>query len=249
MPTWLVYTTPPVVLAGALLSLGRLKDSVRSALPVLGMWFALLFPIAYVIARNSTIYDGIRQLLFIMPPLFVLAAMGWGWCLHALDFRGKAMAAGVLALGLLEPLAFQVRNHPNQVVYFNQLLGGPAAARQRFELDYWGNCYFQAMRQAASLARQARVPVALSGRQPHLLTLNAPRVPEVFVTEQRHGRHHLQILLMRGSTHDLVEMMSHPDIVYTVATADGTPLCIAVPGPRYAELQTRLRVTTGVTTE
>lgn len=249
VPTWLVYTTPPVVLAGALLSLGRLKDSVRSALPVLGMWFALLFPIAYVIARNSTIYDGIRQLLFIMPPLFVLAAMGWGWCLHALDFRGKAMAAGVLALGLLEPLAFQVRNHPNQVVYFNQLLGGPAAARQRFELDYWGNCYFQAMRQAASLARQARVPVALSGRQPHLLTLNAPRVPEVFVTEQRHGRHHLQILLMRGSTHDLVEMMSHPDIVYTVATADGTPLCIAVPGPRYAELQTRLRVTTGVTTE
>jgi hypothetical protein len=114
---------------------------------------------------------------------------------------------------------------------------------QRFELDYWGNCYLQAMRQAAALARQARVPVTLSGQRWGQMMLNAPRVPEVFVTEPHRGRHHLEIMLMRGRKRDLVRLMSRPDTVYTVSTADGTPLCIAVPGPRYAELVRRVRET------
>jgi 4-amino-4-deoxy-L-arabinose transferase-like glycosyltransferase len=243
VPVWLVYTTPPAVLAGALVSVGRLKDGVRGALPVLGMWLALLFPVVYVIVRGSTIYDGIRQLLFVIPPLFVLAAIGWGWCLNALPTRTRAIAAGVLALGLLEPFVFQVRNHPNQVVYFNRLIGGPAGARQRFELDYWGNCYLQAMRQAAALAREAGVPVVLSGQRWHQMILNAPRIPEVFVTEPHRGRHHLEVMLMRGRKRDVARLMARPDIVYRVTTADGTPLCIAVPGPRYAELPRRVRVT------
>jgi 4-amino-4-deoxy-L-arabinose transferase-like glycosyltransferase len=243
VPVWLVYTTPPVVLAGALLSLGRWRIGARSALPVLGLWLAFLFPIVYVIVRGSTIYDGIRQLLFVMPPLFVLAALGWQWCLNALAARSRAIAATVLAVGLLEPVVYQVRNHPNQVVYFNPLLGGPAYALQRFELDYWGNCYLQAMRQAASLARDAHVPVTLSGNQWRQMLLNAPRVPEVFVTGRHRGRHHLELVLMRGRKRDIVRLMSRTDTVFAVTTADGTPLCLAVPGPRYAELPQRARVT------
>jgi hypothetical protein len=242
VPLWLVYTTPPVVLAGALLSLGRLKEHGRGALPVLSMWLALLFPIVYVIVRGTTMYDGIRQLLFVIPPLFVVAAMGWAWCLHSLHPRMKVIASGVLVLGLLEPLVFQVRNHPHQVVYFNHVLGGPAAALQRFELDYWGNCYLQAMRQAAALARQARVPVTLSGPRWHQMILNAPRVPEVSVTGLQRGRHHLEVLLVRGRKRDVVGLISRSDTVYAVTTADRTPLCIAVQGPRYDELARRLRV-------
>jgi 4-amino-4-deoxy-L-arabinose transferase-like glycosyltransferase len=243
VPVWLVYTTPPAVLAGALLSVGRWKDGVRGALPVVGLWLSVLFPIVYVIVRGSTIYDGIRQLLFVIPPLFVVASIGWGWCLNALPSRVKAMAAIVLALGLFEPLVFQVRNHPNQVVYFNRLLGGPQGALQRFELDYWGNCYLQAMRQAAALAEQARVPVAISGERWYQMVLNAPRVPEVSVTPIHRGHHHLEIKLMRGRKRDVVRLMSLPDTVYRVTTADGTPLCVATRGPQYAELARRLRLT------
>jgi 4-amino-4-deoxy-L-arabinose transferase-like glycosyltransferase len=241
VPVWLVYTTPPAVLAGALMSIGRLKDGVREAFPMLVMWFTFLFPIGYVIVRGSTIYDGIRQLLFILPPLFVVGAIGWGWCLNALHTQLKALAACVLALGLLEPVVFQARNHPNQVVYFNHLIGGPSAALQRFELDYWGNCQLQAMRQAAALARQAGVPVTLSGPRWHQLLLNAPRVPEVAVTAPQRRQHHLEVFPIRGRKRDVVEWTSRTDTVYTVATADGTPLCIAVQGPRYAELAQRLR--------
>ena len=243
VPVWLVYTTPIVVLAGALLSMGRLSTGWRDAAPIAALWFAVLFPIAYVILRQSTIYDGIRQLLFVMPPLFVVSALGWWWGLTALAGRHRALAAGVLTLGVLEPIAFQVRNHPNQVVYFNPLLGGPQNAIQRFDMDYWGNCLYQAMRHAAPLAREARMPIAVSGRQWRQMLLSAPRVPQVTVTNNNHLNHHLELVLLRGSKSDVMQSMHRTDIVYKVTTADGTPVCTAVPGPRYAELASRLQRT------
>ena len=241
VPVWLVYTVPAVVLAGALLSLGRMSRGIHQAFPLLSLWFAVLFPVAYVIVRGSTIYDGIRQLLFITPPLFVISAIGWWWCLTALEHWPRRVVAGVLVLGVLEPLAFQVRNHPNQVVYFNTLLGGPTNAVQRFDLDYWGNCYHEAMRRAAPLAREAHMPVVISGRQWRMMLLNAPRVPEVVVTDPAREQHHLEAILLRGSKYDIVRTMYRSDIVYQVTTADETPLCIVVPGPRYGELDERLR--------
>lgn len=241
IPIWLAYTTPIVVLAGALLSVGRLSTGWRNAAPVAALWFAVLFPIAYVILRHSTIYDGIRQLLFVMPPLFVVSALGWWWCLTALAGWHRAIGAGVLAIGLLEPIAFQARNHPNQVVYFNPLLGGPRNAIQRFDMDYWGNCLFQAMRHAAPLAREARMPVAVSGRQWRQMLLSAPRVPQVIVTNNDRPGHHLELVLLRGLKNEVVQSIHRTDIVYKVTTADGTPLCIAVPGPRYPELASRLQ--------
>ncbi|MGH9311199.1 MAG: hypothetical protein ACRD1U_17615 [Vicinamibacterales bacterium] len=243
VPVWLVYTTPIVVLAGALLSVGRLSTGWRNAAPIAALWFAVLFPITYVILRQSTIYDGIRQLLFVMPPLFVVSALGWSWCLTALAGWPRALGAGVLALGLLEPIVFQGRNHPNQIVYFNPLLGGPQNAIQRFDMDYWGNCLYQAMQHAAPLAREARMPIAVSGRQWRQMLLSAPRVPQVIVTNNDHLAHHLELVLLRGSKNEVVQSMHRTDIVYKVTTADGTPLCTAVPGPRYAELASRLQRT------
>jgi hypothetical protein len=38
-----------------------------------------------------------------------------------------------------------VRLHPYQLVYFNSLVGGPSGAQNRFEMDYWGFSYKEAM--------------------------------------------------------------------------------------------------------
>lgn len=241
VPVWLVYTMPPVVLVGALLSLGRLQRGAGAGFPILGLWFAVLFPIGYVIVRQSTVYDEIRQLLFVVPPLFVLGALGWCWCLGACRHWRRAVGVGVLALGLLEPIAFQVRNHPNQVVYFNALLGGPRNALQRFELDYWGNCHYEAMRRAAPLARKAWMIVTISGLHPGLMSLNAHRIPEVHVTNPNRDLHHLEVILLRGPKREIVRTIHRTDILYQVTTADETPLCIVVPGPKYRELEARLR--------
>ena len=240
IPVWLAYTTPPVVLAGALLSLGWFRRGARTGFPIAALWFAVLFPMIYVVIRQSRIYDEIRHLLFAIPPLFIVAALGWRWLIGGLDRWPRTAASVVLALGLLEPIAFQARNHPNQVVYFNALLGGPEGAVQRFELDYWGNCHYEAMRHAAGLARQAGMVVRVAGERSALMTLNASRIPEVRVTSANRGLHHLEIVHLRGPKAKIVSEIHRTDILYRVAMADGTPLCTVVPGPRHAELDALL---------
>ena len=241
VPVWLAYTTPPVVLAGAVLSLVRLHRGDGDRFRILCLWFAVLFPIGYVIVRRSTLYDEIRQLLFVIPPLFVLAALGWWRCLEALSRWRRTAAVGVLVVGLIEPTIFQVRNHPNQVVYFNALLGGPKNAFKRFELDYWGNCHLEAMRRAAPLAREAQLSIIMSGDHWRLMLLNAARTSDVSVKDARLGQHHLEVKLLRGRRIDITRMIDKADTLYRVTTADGTPLCLVVPGPQYHELEARRR--------
>jgi hypothetical protein len=239
VPTWLWYTTPPVVLAGAALSLLRLRRGVAAGLPVLGLWFTVVFPIAYVIARHSTIYDGIRHLLFIMPSLFVLAAIGWWELVAAVGGWRRWVVVGVLTAGVLEPVAFIIRNHPHEVVYFNPLLGGPGAAVGRFELDYWGNCHYDAMRRAVPLARQARTPVLVSGRRWRQMALNAGRLPALHVIAPERQQHHLEVRLVRGPLEG-VQALLREEALYRVTTADGAPLCVVTRGPAYPELEARL---------
>jgi hypothetical protein len=241
IPVWLVYTTPPVVLAGALLSLGWLRRGVRGGFPVIALWFAVLFPMVYVVVRQSRIYDEIRHLLFAIPPLFVLASLGWWWLLGAARGAYRTGVLTVLVLGVLEPIAFQARNHPNQVVYFNALLGGPKGALQRFELDYWGNCLYEAMQHAAELARGVDMQIRISGERSALMALNASRIPDVRVTSASRGLHHLEVIHLRGPKAKIVSETHRTDILYRVTMADGTPLCTVVPGPRYEELDAQLR--------
>jgi hypothetical protein len=141
-----------------------------------------------------------------------------------------------LAIGVAEPLIFQLRNHPNQVVYFQPMVGGPAAVATRFELDYWGNCLYQAMREADTVGRAIGMPVSISGRQERLLRLNAPRVPAVAVTAHARHIHELELYLLRGKRADLRAFSTRGDVLWRVTTHDGAALCAVVPGPQYARL-------------
>lgn len=234
-PVWLVWTTPPVVLAGALLSLPAMMRPDGRRMLTAFLWFVVLFPVAYVIARGATLYDGIRHLLFVVPPLAAVAAVGWDHALRAWPQVRVAVVAA-LAIGLAEPVMFQLRNHPNQYVYFQPMVGGPAAVSTRFELDYWGNCLYQAMREAGNLGRAIGMPVTISGRQDRLLLLNAPRVPAVAVVPPRRGVHELELYLLRGRRADLRAFSTRGDVLWRVATHDGAALCAVVPGPQYGRL-------------
>lgn len=131
---------------------------------------------------------------------------------------------------------FQLRNHPNHYAYFQPPVGGPAAAATRFELDYWGNCLYQAMREAGNIGRAIGMPVTISGRRHRLLLLNAPRVPAVAVVPHRRGIHELELYLLRGRGADLGAFAMRGDVLWRVATHDGAPLCAVVPGPEYGRL-------------
>jgi hypothetical protein len=235
-PWWFVITTPPAVLAGVALSavfFASRYDAIRRA----GLWFVALFPIAVGIVMSSTLYDGIRHLLFVYPVFVLLATGGWMGVLRASRPRWLTRIAAVtLATGIVAIFVFLVRFHPNQGVYFNTLVGGPRGAFARYDMDYWGNCVLQAVEWGVEAARTSGVPVAMSGNPEHLVQLNSERYRELFFTRPHRNQHYLHIALARGPIDGLRRLAEAPAL-YQVRTADGAVLCTVSPGPAYARFE------------
>ncbi len=241
LPTWLFLSVPPVVLLGAALSLVRLWRTRASRVQLAAVWAFVLIPATVVIVRHLTLYDGIRHVFFIVPPLAVLAAAGWDFALRSA--RGGAAAVLVpcaLAIGIAEPLLFQLRNHPNQYVYFTPLIGGPRAAFGQYEMDYWGNCVLQAVEWSAATAERAQIALGVTANAWEVGVVDAGRFPALWFRMRDQGGYHLDIRLLKGSRQDVIDAALHPDVVYRVTTSDGTPLCVVLPGPEYPQLEARL---------
>jgi hypothetical protein len=100
-------------------------------------------PVAAVAFLNSTLYGNFRQMLFVLPPLFVFA----GGALEAVAVRIRSRAVvAVLAFLVLAPgVAGIVRLHPYEYLYYNALVGGVRGAFRSYELDYWCTSYREAM--------------------------------------------------------------------------------------------------------
>lgn len=240
VPWWLVMCLPPVVLVGVALSalVWRSSDP-RARLAWLALAGFALAPVAGAIWRHATIYDGIRHLLFIVPPLTVLAAAGWS---RALGLGGvpPAVAAGVLALGLAEPFMFQVRNHPNQIVYFSPLTGGPAAAFGRYDMDYWGNCVLQAVDWANGQALRLREPLGVSGNLVQAVEADVGRYRALWYARPGADSFQFDIRLLRGPGPVVRAFGARGDALHRVTMADGTPLCVVLPGPAFSRIRDRM---------
>ncbi len=139
---WILYTIPLAALVGffgAVILLPRLMKKYNP-LWVLLAGFAAVFPVFYIIYKNSIIHDGWRHLTFAYPPLCVVAGLFW----HELAtfFSGKKVMQyavfGVLGLLLADSAYFIARNPQIPYVYFNPIAGGTAGAYGQFETDYWG---------------------------------------------------------------------------------------------------------------
>ena len=240
VPTWLAISTPPVLLAGAALSLVRLR---RDRWPLAGLWCAALFPAAYVVVRHSTLYNGIRHLLFIVPTLAVLAAAGWTALLSRTSGWRRGLAAAALAAGLVEPALFCLRNHPNEIVYFNALVGGPRGAFGRYDLDYWGNCVLQEVQWADRVARSRGVDAGASPASRRTSSRSTPAATRRSPPRARSRlRHHLEIVPVWGAEAKARRAVTGSDVLHWVSTSDGAVLCVTSKGPRFADVAGRLNV-------
>jgi len=93
------------------------------------------FPLFGLIILNSPLYHNFRQTLFLIPAMFILAA----FALELVFSKMPVIWTRVLLIGLiaLPGLYASVKLYPYQYIYYNSLVGGPAGARNRYELDYW----------------------------------------------------------------------------------------------------------------
>lgn len=152
LPTYLFITTPPAVMLLAALGLvavaRRTWRRPRSRASGVGMLLAawLLLPLAAVVVLRPAVYDGIRQFLFLLPALALLAGIGAARALRWLRRRVPAPVAwGGVLLVLLAPLLPAAGLHPYQTSYFNALAGGVDGAAGRYDLDYWVSSYGEAL--------------------------------------------------------------------------------------------------------
>lgn len=150
LPAWVGGTYP--LLLGALALLGtfvglrglvKARGSLwgrRELGLVLVLQQAVLLPLAAV-GGGGILYDGLRQHLYILPALAILAGVGAGGLLR---WVGPAGAGGVrrpaaiafISLALIVPMAVQTVLFPYNYTYVNPLaaIGG---VNDRWETDYW----------------------------------------------------------------------------------------------------------------
>jgi hypothetical protein len=128
--------------------LSALKEAVMvtaQARQPLIVWAAAILPIAAIIVQHSTLYDGIRHVLFLIPMLAVMASLGFlrlapllrRFPMTTATVAGAYVSHAVLAFVLL---------HPLQYAAFNVFAGGVIGAYGRFEQDYWSVAVLPALR-------------------------------------------------------------------------------------------------------
>jgi hypothetical protein len=191
-----------------------------------------------VIVRHLTLYDGIRHVFFIVPPLAIIAAAGWDRLLE--ESRTRLVAGLLVAVGIAEPLVFQVRNHPNQNVYFSPVIGGPRGAFLNFEMDYWGNCVLSAVKWSNEQAQLARMPLVVTGNAWEVVIVDTYRFRSLVFERSYRNSSHLDIRLLKGPRQAVLDTNARDDVVHRVVMADGTPICVVVPGRAYPQLKERL---------
>jgi 4-amino-4-deoxy-L-arabinose transferase-like glycosyltransferase len=133
----LQLTLPLLILAIAgvglaVLSIARKKLDWRLALIPLA-WFWL--PLMIVMVKRPNMYDNFRQFLFILPPLFLFAALAFEFLLDKLRLRWVQMLA-CLAI-LLPGIAAGFWLHPYEYIYYNALVGWTGQVNRDYEGDYW----------------------------------------------------------------------------------------------------------------
>jgi hypothetical protein len=138
-------------MAGALFWVARWdRGGVGRKAALLSVVLAATLPVLLTMMTRPYIYNGVRHLVFVLPPFAVLGGLAGAWIFRRLERGGGVgVAAGVLALvvGTASPIIDMVRLHPYEYSDFNHLVGGVAGARPLFMVDYWGLSLTQASRQ------------------------------------------------------------------------------------------------------
>jgi len=142
---WL--TVPTLVLLACLASpiMAMLDRNRKQGYWYFMLWFTILFPLLFIIYRESNVYGGWRHMMFVYPSILALAAMS----LSSLMRRAGApwqryLLLAVIAAGIFHPLKHTIRNHPNTYIYFNELSGGIKRTFGTMETDFYANSLYPA---------------------------------------------------------------------------------------------------------
>lgn len=237
LPVWFLVSLPefyfPALLAGGWLAARRLLAvqepwSCRATVKVLLVLATVGVPVGSAIVLRPVLYDGLRQFLFVLPPLASLAGLGMDAIARQgsriVRWLGLGLMGSSMALTALE----MARLHPYQSIYFNWTIGGGLErASQRFETDYWGTSYKEAVDWLIAEYRPGgarRVRVANVSN--HFLTayyLSRGEAPARFEAVPQPRRADVVLATTRWNEH-----RSWPGRILHTVTREGVALCYVI---------------------
>jgi hypothetical protein len=150
LPVWIGVTTPPLYLVLTFTGVVTMRwqkrffvERDRERFFYLYLAWALVPLVALAVLRPP-LYDEWRQVLFVYPPMLMLAVAGARWVAQRIaraSFArpGTVAVATFLGAALLWNAGAIVRLHPYQTAYFNVFAGDKP--EERFDVDYWGLSY------------------------------------------------------------------------------------------------------------
>ena len=144
LPKWLVITIPLIFQIAFFICLFlvfyiyKKLTNIQQACVILVLLQVFFTPIIAIV-KQSTMYDGMRQFMFMMPGIAAFSATSLAWIYQRISRTSVRIFAVVLIITLFSPIVFDmVALHPYEYIYFNRIFGGLANAHNQYETDYWG---------------------------------------------------------------------------------------------------------------
>ena len=115
----------------------QIRNRYKDLVILFFAWFML--PLLYILINGMNLYDNARQLLFIIPGMFLMIAIGVDFILE----RMKPVWAKTLILLLIviPGIAGIIRFHPYEYAYYNLLTTSRQTIFRNYETDYWATSY------------------------------------------------------------------------------------------------------------
>ncbi len=150
---------------------------------------------------------------------------------------GKYAITGLLVIGLLLPARWCIANHPNEIVYFNELVGGINGAYGHYETDYYMNSLKQASYKLAKMKdlfnTKDTIVVATNAIEPviHYFSVINPKIVCSYIRyyQRYEKKWDYALIYTRFLDKDLL-LNNHfpPANTIAVIKADNVPLCAIV---------------------
>jgi tetratricopeptide (TPR) repeat protein len=237
LPKYLAITIPIVVSAGLLVFVANTKKKYLE-LQKIQLWllgFTILFPVVFVVVKNSNLYGSWRHFLFIYPGLILFAALGIQALLARYKQRGiRFTLIALFALLALHPLKFMAANHPYYYLYYNQLVGGLKGAFGNYEPDY----YYTTMSEGAEWLQEYlktkpdQQEITIGGNFPfEWYFRNNKSVRFIYFPWQKRSEYNWDYAIIANSyipPYQLKQKLWPPQNTIHTIYADGVPVCAVI---------------------
>lgn len=232
LPKYMLITIPLIVFAGmaAFIAVCKKSFSTDQKQQLMLVVFTIIFPILFVLIKQSNLYGSWRHFLFVYPGMILLSALGF----HALLKRNKITRIVTIVLFLalsFHPIRFMAANHPYYYLYYNELTGGLKGAYTNYETDY----YYHSMRAGAKWLEQhlkdhpTGKKVIVGGNFPIQWYFRKDKdIQFIYIPYQTRSEYDWDYAIIANSYIPPVQLKNKTwppaNTIYTI-TADGIPVC------------------------